>query len=87
MLRDMFESSVAFLKNLRHTRELEEKEAQQNPFLAQALEREKHEGHRLAVFARTVALLVILVVVAVTTPMPTPRLWGRAWLAMTSAKP
>lgn len=70
MVRDMFETSLAFVKNLRHTRELEEKEAQQNPFLAQALEREKHEGHRLAVFARTVALLVILVVVAVTTPVP-----------------
>ncbi len=68
MARDIFESSVAFLKHMRHTRELEEEEARQNPFLARALEREKYEGHRLAVFARTIALLIIAVLIPMINP-------------------
>ena len=53
---------------MRQTRELEEEEARQNPFLAQALEREKYEGHRLAVFARTAALLIIAVLIPLINP-------------------
>ena len=48
---------------LRELRDEERKQAQSNLFLSQALEKEKMEGHRLAVIARTVALgLVILLI-------------------------
>lgn len=39
--------------------EEEKQQALSNPFLAQALEKEKMEGHRLAIIARTVALVVV----------------------------
>ena len=68
MVTDIFRSSIAFLTDLRHTREREEEEARQNPFLARALEREKYEGHRLAVFARTVALLIIAAIIPMINP-------------------
>ena len=44
MVREIFSSSIEFVTNLRQTRELEEEEARQNPFLAQALERENMKG-------------------------------------------
>ncbi len=68
MAADIVESSLAFLKNMRQMREAEMEEAERNPYLAQALEREKYEGHRLAVLARTVALTILAVLVPVLVP-------------------
>ena len=49
-------SPFTFFTRLRKLREIEEQQAKSNQFLAQALENEKKEGHRLAVIARTIAL-------------------------------
>jgi len=50
---------LRFLERLRKMQEEEKQQALSNPFLAQALEKEKMEGHRLAIIARTVALVVV----------------------------
>ncbi|WP_421981134.1 adenylate/guanylate cyclase domain-containing protein [Roseibium sp.] len=50
---------LRFLERLRRMQEEEKQQALSNPFLAQALEKEKMEGHRLAIIARTVALILI----------------------------
>ncbi|MBG6199883.1 adenylate/guanylate cyclase domain-containing protein [Roseibium album] len=47
---------LRFLERVRKMQEEERQQARSNPFLAQALEKEKIEGHRLAIIARTVAL-------------------------------
>ncbi|MEM9206147.1 MAG: adenylate/guanylate cyclase domain-containing protein [Pseudomonadota bacterium] len=52
-------ASIELFQQLRRAREIEERQAKSNPFLAQALEREKREGHRLAVLARTIALVLV----------------------------
>ncbi len=52
-------SPMKFRQNMREMRLREMELAEQNPFLAQALETEKMEGHRIAVIARTVAMLII----------------------------
>lgn len=57
-----------FLARLRQMRRVEEERARTNPFLAQALENEKREGHRIAVIARTVALGLIAVVLPFLNP-------------------
>ena len=49
-------------------RQLEEERARTNPYLAQALENEKAEGHRIAVIARTVALGLIALVLPFLNP-------------------
>ncbi|WP_394691562.1 adenylate/guanylate cyclase domain-containing protein [Hoeflea sp.] len=51
----------AFVMRFRKLREMEEQEAVSNPFLAKALEDEKHQGHRLAVFARSIALGLVAI--------------------------
>ncbi|MCR9136364.1 MAG: adenylate/guanylate cyclase domain-containing protein [Alphaproteobacteria bacterium] len=68
MAGDIVQNSLAFIRNMRRTRELEAEEATQNPFLAQALEREKYEGHQLAVFARTIALGILAILVPILVP-------------------
>ena len=50
---------LRFLERLRAMQEEERQQALSNLFLAQALEKEKMEGHRLAIIARTVALILI----------------------------
>jgi len=57
-----------FFARLREMRRIEEERAKTNPFLAQALENEKREGHRIAVIARTIALGVIAVVLPFLNP-------------------
>lgn len=57
-----------FLAKLRQMRRLEEERARTNPFLAQALENEKTEGHRIAVIARTTALGLIALVLPFLNP-------------------
>jgi len=49
-------SPPGFFARLRQLRALEDQQVKSNRFLAQALENEKREGHRLAVIARTIAL-------------------------------
>lgn len=51
----------AFVMRFRKLREMEEQEAVSNPFLAKALEDEKHQGHRFAVIARTIALGLVAI--------------------------
>lgn len=51
----------AFVMRFRKLREMEELEAVSNPFLAKALEDEKHQGHRFAVIARTIALGLVAI--------------------------
>ena len=53
-------SLLEFRNRMRSMRQREEEMAAQNPYLAKALEVEKMEGHRLAVIARTVALVLVM---------------------------
>ncbi len=74
-------SPFTFFARLRDLREVDEEQARSNPFLAQALENEKREGHRLAVIARTVALGLI----AILLPFLNTRLdvlYYEAWIAL-----
>lgn len=50
---------LRFLERVRQMQEEERQQAHSNPFLAKALEKEKMEGHRLAIIARTVALGIV----------------------------
>ena len=68
MAGSVFESSIKFLKSMRETRQLEADAAKQNAFLAQAMAREKYEGHRLAIFARSIALSFLAVLVPILVP-------------------
>ncbi|MEL7428846.1 MAG: adenylate/guanylate cyclase domain-containing protein, partial [Pseudomonadota bacterium] len=61
-------SPVALIKRMRSMRQREHEMAAENPHLAAALEQEKMEGHRLAVIARTYAMLVILFLLPVMNP-------------------
>jgi adenylate cyclase len=56
------------LLGIRSRRRAEEEEARQNVHLRQALEEEKHEGHKIAVWARTVALVVVAVMLPFVNP-------------------
>ena len=49
-------------------RKLEQEQAKSNPFLAEALEKEKHDGHRIAAIARTVALGTIAILIPFLNP-------------------
>ncbi len=44
---------------------VEEEQSRSNQFLAEALETEKREGHKLAVIARTIALGLVMVLLPV----------------------
>ncbi len=57
-----------FMENLRNMRERELEQAARNPLLAQALETEKREGHRLAIIARTIALTVVMGLLVFVNP-------------------
>jgi adenylate cyclase len=57
-----------FMENLRNMREREAEQAARNPLLAQALETEKREGHRLAVIARTIALTIVMGLLVFVNP-------------------
>ena len=62
------ESSIEFLKSIRNSSQADAQKAAQNPFLAKALEREKYEGHRLAIFARTIALGLLAILIPILVP-------------------
>ena len=68
MANGIVSSSLSFISNLRGMREAELEQANQNPYLAEALAREKYEGHRLATFARTIALGILAVLVVILVP-------------------
>lgn len=68
MAGGFFDSSRTFIHSLRSMRQEELAQAAVNPYLAEALEREKYEGHRLAVFARSIALGILAVLVLVLVP-------------------
>jgi len=68
MTRSLIESPITFLTGLRSDRQLEAEQAKNNPFLLQALEDEKYEGHQLAIFARTIALGFIAILVPILVP-------------------
>jgi adenylate cyclase len=56
------------LLGIRSRRRAEEEEARHNIHLKQALEEEKQEGHEIAVWARTVALVVVSVMLPFINP-------------------
>ena len=61
----MLPSGVAdVIRSLRSRRAEEELAARQNPFLVEALRKEKHEGQRIAAWARTVALVASGILIA-----------------------
>ncbi|WP_420339802.1 adenylate/guanylate cyclase domain-containing protein [Roseibium sp.] len=64
---------------LRELRDEERKQAQSNLFLSQALEKEKMEGHRLAVIARTVALGLVILLIPFLNPTLSA-LYYQAWV-------
>ncbi|NRB30750.1 MAG: adenylate/guanylate cyclase domain-containing protein [Rhizobiaceae bacterium] len=68
MAGGIFANSWDFLKSMRNSREEDAEEARRNPYLAQALAREKYEGHRLAVFARTIALGFLSILIVILVP-------------------
>ena len=57
-----------FLRRVQEMRLLEEEQAKSNQFLAEALETEKREGHRLAIIARTIALSMVLILLPFLNP-------------------
>ena len=59
---------AGLLGRLRSSRRMEEEAARNIPRLAQALEEEKREGHRIAIRMRTIALLVTSVLVVIANP-------------------
>lgn len=63
-----FLEPLRFITQMRKLREEEEEQGRSNQFLAQALEDEKKEGHRLAVVARTVALGLVLILMPFLNP-------------------
>lgn len=72
-------SPLRFFARLREMREEERQLAGSNPFLAQALEREKMESHRLAVIARTTALGLVVVLIPFLNPSWSA-LYYQAWV-------
>lgn len=61
-------SPISLIRNMREIRERELEVAETNPHLAQAMLDEKMEGHRLAVVARTIAMMIIIVLLPILNP-------------------
>ncbi len=61
-------SLLKLFTRLRQLRQLEEEQANSNQFLSQALEKEKMEGHRVAVIARTIALGLVALLLPFLNP-------------------
>lgn len=58
------------LRRMRESRVSEQQIAEENPHLRRAMRLEKHVGQRIAVRARTVAILISAVVIAIVNPRP-----------------
>ncbi|MGI9350966.1 MAG: adenylate/guanylate cyclase domain-containing protein [Rhizobiaceae bacterium] len=54
-------TEMTVFSRYRTMRNLEREQTRSNPFLADALEKEKHEGHRIAAISRTVALSAVAI--------------------------
>ncbi|QFT34578.1 adenylate/guanylate cyclase domain-containing protein [Roseibium porphyridii] len=74
-------SPFRFIARLRQLRDDERQQASSNQFLAQALENEKMEGHRLAVIARTVAMSIVALLLPFLNPSLSV-LYYEAWVAV-----
>ncbi|WP_298819118.1 adenylate/guanylate cyclase domain-containing protein [uncultured Roseibium sp.] len=74
-------SPFRFIARLRQLRDDERRQASSNEFLAQALEIEKMEGHRLAVIARTVAMSIVALLLPFLNPSVSV-LYYEAWVAV-----
>ncbi|WP_298962074.1 adenylate/guanylate cyclase domain-containing protein [uncultured Roseibium sp.] len=74
-------SPLRFIARLRQLRDDERRQASSNEFLAQALEIEKMEGHRLAVIARTVAMSIVALLLPFLNPSVSV-LYYEAWVAV-----
>ena len=61
-------SPLKVISRLRKLREIEDQQVKSNHFLSAALEQEKREGHRLAVIARTVALVLVMILLPFLNP-------------------
>ena len=61
-------SPLALRRQIREMRQREAEMAENNPFLASAMEAEKMEGHRFAVWARTGALIVVMFMLPILNP-------------------
>ncbi len=57
-----------FIKQIQDSREIQLEQEKSNPYLMQALETEKQDGHRVAFIARTIALSVIALVLPIINP-------------------
>ena len=78
------------VNQFRRMREEEERLAKENPHMAAALTEEKREGHRLAVIARTIALLIVAIVLPIVNFHPSVLVYelvlivliGMGWLQL-----
>ncbi|MEM7465184.1 MAG: adenylate/guanylate cyclase domain-containing protein [Pseudomonadota bacterium] len=61
-------SPIKILKQMSDMRDREQEMSKSNSHLAEALEQEKMEGHRIAVIARTVAMTIILCILPIMNP-------------------
>ncbi len=61
-------SPIALIKQMRSMRQREKEMAASNPYLQDALQIEKMEGHRLAVIARTIALVLVMFLLPLLNP-------------------
>lgn len=68
MAVEEFTGPFSFFQRIRAQQERDEEQIKTNQFLAQALTTEKHEGHRVAVIARTVALGVVALFLPALNP-------------------
>ena len=75
------EKAPLFFRNFRQMRERDEQMARDNPFLAEALEEEKRDGHRLATITRTIALGVVALLLPFLNPHPSVIIYELVLLA------
>ena len=68
MAVEEFTGPFSFFQRIRAQQERDEEQIKTNQFLEQALTTEKHEGHRVAVIARTVALGVVALFLPTLNP-------------------
>ena len=69
-MQKLIPNPLSLLRYVRRMRKNEEEQINSNQFLAQAIEREKMEGHRIAVIARTIALSIVILMLPFLNPNP-----------------
>ena len=68
MTLNPFTAIPAFFNDVEKTRLQEQEQIKTNPHLAMAVEREKRDGHRIAIQARTLALIAVGILLAFLNP-------------------